>query len=164
MKMMKIRYFIGLLFISILLSGCGDDLRQRELQDYINKIKLASAQKEVKSKPKTWKLPTPVTYQPGGYSSSTRLGSGKSTSNPLQAYPIKNLKFVGILTKNSQISAYIMTPDSMIYLVKVGDSIGEDYGKIVKIDAEHLEVTERVMKGDQPSERIVTLELKDSPE
>jgi len=166
MKMTRFKYhFIFCLLASLLiLSGCGGDSRQRELQRYITELKAKAAQKEVKGNANPWQLPTALTYHPGGYSGSEmRAGSANGVTNPVQAYPLKALQFVGTLSEGNQLSAYIMTPDSMIYLVKVGDVIGEEYGKIVKIDSDHLEITEKEMTGNQPSERIVTLELKDSP-
>src|SRR5258708_6712815 len=112
---------IGLFFMS----GCGGDYRQQELQNYIVELKQTSANKEIKVKASTWQFPKPVTYNPGGYSGSASdmANAKKNMSNPLESYPVKSLQFVGILTQGNQVSAYIMTPDSMIYLVKVGDVI-----------------------------------------
>lgn len=148
----------------LLLSGCGQNERERALQGYINQLKAASSQKEVKIKPAVWQLPTPVTYKPDGYSNSDSRTHTKDITNPLQAYPIRNLQFVGVLTQGSQTSAYVMTPDSMIYLVKVGDIIGEEYGKIVKINSDRIEVAETAMKGNHSSEQMIVMQLKDSPE
>jgi Tfp pilus assembly protein PilP len=166
---MKIKASLcGFIFITLasvfFLSGCGDDSRQRELRAYIATLKTTTANKAVESKISLWQLPTPVTYHAGGSYTGVSASNPKNASNPLQAYPIKALQFVGILTQNNRLSAYIMTPDSMIYLVKVGDVIGEEYGKIVKIDSDHIEIAEKVTAGNQPDEeRIVTMELKDTP-
>jgi len=155
---------ICLLAGSLLVSGCGPNRKERALQDYINQLRAATAQNVVKARLTTWRLPTPVIYQPGGYSQADTGASAAKSTNPLQAYPLGNLKFVGTLVQDNQISAYIVTPDNMIYLAKPGDVIGEDYGKIVKIDSDHIEIMERGMNGNQPSERKVIMELKDSPQ
>jgi len=146
---------IGLLF----LSGCGADSRQQALQKYIVELKRSALTKKMKVKVTTWQLPTPVIYNPNGYTGSNTdaANAKKNNSNPLQSYPVKSLQFVGILTQDKQVSAYLMTPDGMIYLVKVGDVIGEEYGKIVKIDLDHIEIALTREK------RIVTMELKDTP-
>lgn len=149
---------------SLFLSGCGSNQEERELRGYINQLKTQAAIKEVKSKTVVWQLPKAVTYGPDKSQTDSRTMATKGTSNPLQVYPVTSLQFVGILTENNQISAYVMTPDNMLYLVKVGDIIGEEYGKIVKIDSDHIEISEKVMNGNQPAERKVKMELKDSPQ
>jgi Tfp pilus assembly protein PilP len=165
-KIVSLCGLIILTLVSVFLSGCGEDRRQRELRGYIANLKTTTANKAVESKVSQWQLPIPLTYHPGGsYSGGAPTPNAKNLSNPLQSYPVSELQFVGILTQNNQqFSAYIMTPDSMIYLVKVGDVIGEEYGKIIKIDSDHIELVEKVAVGNQPNqERIVTMELRDTP-
>jgi len=167
MKIPTSTYGYGLLTCvlasSLCLSGCGSDQDERELRGYINQLKTQSALKEVKTKAVVWQLPKAVTYGPDPNQAENRIAT-KGTSNPLQVYPLASLHFVGTLTENNQVSAYVMTPDNMIYLVRVGDIIGEDYGKIVKIDSDHIEISEKIMNGNQPAERKVKMELKDSPQ
>jgi Tfp pilus assembly protein PilP len=159
---MKNISLLQIIFLCLLLTGCGTDERERELQGYINQLKITAEQKEVISKPQHWALPKPVVYNPHGYLGKSQ--TAKITTNPLQSYPLKNLQFVGILKQNNKISGYVMTPDGMLYLVNEGDVIGEDYGKIVKVDTDHIEVIEKTMAGSQSVEKKVELMLKDSPE
>lgn len=160
----KYSFLFCMLTCVFLMSGCGGKSRQHALQLYITQLKVAAANKDVTNKATDWKLPKPVTYNAGGNAaaSANREANNKKTTYPLQTYSIKQLQFVGTLTEGNSMSAYIMTPDSMIYLARVGDIIGENYGKIVKIDSDHIEISEKyVANGNQSAERIVTMELKD---
>lgn len=162
MKMTKKKYIaiFCLPIIFLLLHGCEDHSREHILQQHINELKAKATEKEMNAKGKLWQLPTAVIYHPDGYSGTEANSAKNNAANPLQAYPLKDLKFAGTLTENNKISAYVMTPDNMIYLVKVGDVIGEDYGKIVKIDSDHLAIA---MPADKQSKgQMVTMELKDS--
>lgn len=148
-----------MLIVMMVLSGCGGDVSERELKTYINTLKARAAAKEgVKIKPIIWQLPTPVTYKPNGYTISTSTSTANlNVSNPLNACPLSALKFVGTLMEDNEISAYIMTPDNMVYLVKTGDAIGEEYDKIIKIDDRHLVIDKKTLTGMEE----VVMELKE---
>jgi type IV pilus assembly protein PilP len=136
----------------------------RTTQTYINQIKKEAIQKQKVDLVATYQLPQPVVYKPGSYIGSAtkmkELAKG-SEANPLVIYPLKALQFVGILTQNKQTFAYIMAPDNMIYKVKSGDLIGDKYGKITKIDSDHIEISEKETTGKNSAERIVSMGLKD---
>lgn len=144
-----------------LLSGCGDKSREQEIQQYITQLKLNAAQSQVVNNATAWVLPKPVKYTAGDSPASNQLANLKA-STPLQTYSLKQLQFVGTLTQNNITSAYILAPDGMIYLAKTGDVIGDSYGKIVKIDSDHLEISEKyTSSNNQAAERTVIMELKD---
>lgn len=52
---------------------------------------------------------------------------------PLEAYPLENLKFVGVLSKKNSIFAAIQTPDNMVYQVKPGSHLGEKFGVVTAL-------------------------------
>jgi Tfp pilus assembly protein PilP len=156
-------YFI-ILACTLFLSACSDDARKRQLHRYIAQLKQMTAQKQNSNKTTIIQLPKPTIYQPGdnsGNANRNNFDKGLVT-NPLQTYSLKALQFVGTLTQDNRISAYVMTPDNMIYLVKDGDVIGDSYGKILKIDSEHIEILEKSTAADNKIvEHVVTMELKD---
>lgn len=61
---------------------------------------------------------------------------------PLEAYPLESLKFVGMLSKNKSSFALIKTPDNVIQQVKVGNYLGPNFGLVTKIDDNAIEIKE----------------------
>lgn len=51
---------------------------------------------------------------------------------PLEAYPVDSMSMVGSVTRNGRPYA-LLRVDSLLYQVKQGDYLGQNYGKIVKI-------------------------------
>ncbi len=83
-------------------------------------------------------------------------------ANPLQAYPLSVLRFIGTLSRGNIIFAFIMSPDQMVYQVKQGDMIGDRNGKIISIYPDRINVMEQdTTFGTQSVQRIVTLQLKE---
>jgi len=51
---------------------------------------------------------------------------------PLEAYPVDSMAMVGSVTRNGQPYA-LLKVDNLLYQVKQGDYLGQNYGKIIKI-------------------------------
>jgi type IV pilus assembly protein PilP len=51
---------------------------------------------------------------------------------PLEAYPVDSMAMVGSVTRNGRPYA-LLRVDNLLYQVKQGDYLGQNYGKIVKI-------------------------------
>lgn len=152
------------MLVSMLLSGCGERSKLRALSEYIANLKKSAAQTQNAALNSLIQLPKPVKYAPAG--ELPENGSGVpvqpgAVANPLQAYPLKSLQFVGTLEQNGQIHAYIMTPDSMVYEAKEGDIIGNNYGKIVKIDSTQVEIVEQYTQSGKTQERKEVMQLKE---
>jgi Tfp pilus assembly protein PilP len=150
----------GLLIIFILLSGCEKNGRLEQLKLQVKQTREASA-KNIAAQPIAFQLPASIKYQAEVAQEET---SEKTTIKPysLTQYSLSVLHFVGIIEKNNQVWAYIMTPDNITYQVKEGDKIGNKNGRIIKITADHINVLEPVpaVSGKLSPERIVTLKLK----
>ncbi len=161
----KIYFLCCMVFIALLLSACGEKSKERELREYIAQLKNAASQNHNTSIASFLQLPKPVRYQPEEYSSPTINGAASvqagAAMNPLQSYPLKSLQFVGTLEQNGQIHAYIMTPDNMVYEAKEGDIIGNNYGKISKIDPTQIEVIEKYTQSGKSEERKQIMQLKE---
>ena len=63
---------------------------------------------------------------------------------PLENYSLDSLKMVGIIRSANQIWAILLTPDGLVYQVTVGNYIGQNYGRISKINEEQINLTEKV--------------------
>jgi type IV pilus assembly protein PilP len=80
---------------------------------------------------------------------------------PLEAFPTDTMSLVGSLIKEGQPVALVRV-DSLLYQVKLGNYIGQNYGKVTRIT--ETEVTLREIVQDAVGEwieRIATLELQE---
>ena len=88
---------------------------------------------------------------------------------PLEAYPVEGLQFVGVMSKQNKIFAAIQTPDGMVYQVKPGNYIGEKLGlstalaenrQTAKYELKIKETIQDPITGEW-SEQMTTLELQE---
>jgi type IV pilus assembly protein PilP len=80
---------------------------------------------------------------------------------PLEAYPLDNLAMVGSVAKQGRQYA-LLKVDSLLYQVKVGDYIGQNYGKITKISETEIALREIVQDAaGEWIERVSTLQLQE---
>ncbi|VVC77066.1 hypothetical protein AQUSIP_23930 [Aquicella siphonis] len=167
MRELKLDHILIVTTLTLLMSACGDNQRLRETQKFISLTKQKTLQEDnIEAANAQFALPKPVQYQPRGYHAPAGGNvaiSKEGVTNPVLMYPVKSLQFVGTLTQDNRIYAYVMTPDGMIYLLKVGDVIGDKSGKIMKIDSGHIEIMEGSLpsSNNKSSGQLVTLELKD---
>jgi type IV pilus assembly protein PilP len=93
----------------------------------------------------------------------------KRHKEPLEAYPLESLKFVGVMSKKSKTFATIQTPDNMIYQVKPGNYMGEKLGLItalaenrqtLKYELKVKETIQDTVTGEW-AEQMTTLELQE---
>ena len=80
---------------------------------------------------------------------------------PLEAFPLDSMAMVGSLDK-AGVPTALLKVDSLIYQVKVGNYLGQNYGKIVKITETAIQLREIVQDatGDW-TERMTTLDLQE---
>jgi len=62
---------------------------------------------------------------------------------PLEAYPLDSMSMVGSVAKHGQPYA-LLKVDNLLYQVKVGDYLGQNYGKITKITETEISLREIV--------------------
>ena len=80
---------------------------------------------------------------------------------PLEAFPLDSMRMVGSVDKNGRTYA-LLRVDNLLYQVKPGDYLGQNYGKITKIT--ETEVTLREIVQDAAGEwieRPSTLQLQE---
>jgi type IV pilus assembly protein PilP len=148
------------LFISTTLVGCGDD-GFSDLQQYI---------KEVKAKPKGTIEPLPeiktiepFVFKPEGLrdpfkaiseseeeqeaQASTGNGIKPDTTRrkeELEAFPLDSLRMVGTVVMKANLWGLVKASDKTIYRVQVGNYMGKNYGKIIRILNDKIELMEIV--------------------
>lgn len=161
------------------LSGCSgsDD----ELQGWM-------AEQRSQTKPRVDRLPEPTKFSPQAYAqegsidpfSNQKLAqalkrdSAQSASNaaliapelarrkePLEAYPLDSVAMVGSLIKVGQPVALVRV-DNLLYQVKAGSYLGQNYGRITKVTETGLTLREIVQDaGGEWIERTATIQLQE---
>lgn len=93
----------------------------------------------------------------------------KRPKEPLEAYPLESLKFVGVVSKKNIMYATIQTPDNMLHQVKPGSHLGEKFGVITSLNENHqtlkyeIKMKETIQDpvSGEWSEQMTTLELQE---
>lgn len=63
---------------------------------------------------------------------------------PMEAYPLESIKYVGTLSKQGLIYALLKTPDNAVQQVKTGHYVGQDYGLVTQITDSEVILKETV--------------------
>lgn len=82
---------------------------------------------------------------------------------PLEAYPLENLNYVGQLSKAKSKFALIKTPDNTVHQIEVGSYMGTNFGLVTSIDDTEVTLKEIIqddLSGDWV-ERISSLNLQE---
>lgn len=79
---------------------------------------------------------------------------------PLEAYPIENLRMVGTLQQAKTNFALVKSPDNNLFRVKLGNYMGQNFGLITEITETTIKLKEIVQdSGGDWTERISTMTL-----
>ena len=80
---------------------------------------------------------------------------------PLEAYPLDSMSMVGSVVKQGRPMA-LLRVDNLLYQVKAGDHLGQNYGKIVKLSETDIALREIVQDAaGEWIERTSTLQLQE---
>jgi type IV pilus assembly protein PilP len=82
---------------------------------------------------------------------------------PLEAYPLESLKYVGLLAKEKLTYALIKTPDGNIQQVKIGNYLGQNFGVVTEITDSAVTLKEIVqddLSGDW-ADRTTSINLQE---
>ena len=173
------RFVPAALAIAVL-AGCGSSS-----QDGIHQW---MAEQRAQTKPKIQPIPEPKKFTPQAYTqeaaidpfSSQKLTQAlkrettQSTSSaallapelsrrkePLEAYPLDSMVMVGSLVKQGQPVALVQV-DKLLYQVRPGNYLGQNYGRIVKIGESEVSLREIVQDAaGEWIERTATLQLQE---
>ncbi|MDD5579962.1 MAG: pilus assembly protein PilP [Methylobacter sp.] len=143
-----------------LLAGCGND-DFSDLNRFISEVK-ARPKAPIEPLPEI-KVIEPFIFKPEGLrdpftaleqpeqneqnDNSTGSGIKPDTSRrkeDLEAYPLDGLRMVGTVTMQTNLWGLIKASDGTIYRVRVGNYMGKNYGKIIRIVSDKIELMEIV--------------------
>ncbi|SJM93955.1 Pilus assembly protein PilP [Crenothrix polyspora] len=154
---------LGWIICLILLTGCGED-DFSDLNRYIAEVK-ARPKGPIEQLPEV-KVVEPFIFKPEGLRDpfqpvmqpeeeevevSKSNGIKPDTTRrkeELEAFPLDGLKMVGTVVKNSNLWGLVKASDNTIHRVQVGNYLGKNYGKIIRIVTDKIEVMEIV--SDKP--------------
>jgi type IV pilus assembly protein PilP len=176
---MMVRVLVPVLAATFV-AGCGSS-NQEELQSWM-------AQQRAQTKPKIQPIPEPKKFTPEAYTqvqafdpfSNQKLTQAlkrettESTTSaallapelarrkePLEVFPLDTMAMVGSLVKQGQPVALVRV-DNLLYQVKPGNYLGQNYGKIVKVGEAEVVLREIVQDaGGEWIERTATLQLQE---
>lgn len=165
---------------ALLLAGCGP-ADQGEIQQWI-------ADQRAKTHPKVQPIPEPKKFSPQAYTQANafdpfsnqkltqalKRDSAQSATSaallapeltrrkePLESYPLDTMSMVGTLSKEGKPVALVKV-DSLLYQVRPGNYLGQNYGKIVKVGESEVVLREIVQDAaGEWIERTATLQLQE---
>jgi type IV pilus assembly protein PilP len=159
------------------LAGCGAN--QEELQQW-----MAQQRREVQ--PSVQPIPAPKRFEPQAYQAAAGVDPFSTQKlavalkqearqpnsllaselnrrrEPLEAYPLDSMQMVGSLVRQGRPFA-LLKVDNLLYQVKAGDYIGQNYGKITRITETTVSLREIVQDAaGEWIERTTALQLQES--
>jgi type IV pilus assembly protein PilP len=147
------------IFCLILLTGCGED-DFSDLNRYIAEVK-ARPKGPIEQLPEV-KMVEPFIFKPEGLRDpfqplqqpeeeevevTQSNGIKPDTSRrkeELEAFPLDGLKMVGTVVMNANLWGLVKASDNTIHRVQVGNYLGKNYGKIIRIVTDKIEIMEIV--------------------
>lgn len=177
---MKALIAISLVLMQLALTGCGsskeDDIRQWMTEE------------RNQTRPKVAPIPAPKQFKPESYVNASAIepfsnqkltqalkrDSAQVASNgalvapelarrkePMEAFPLDTMALVGSIIRAGQPVALVKV-DNLLYQVKLGNYLGQNYGKVTKISETQVTLREIVQDAvGEWIERIATLELQE---
>ncbi len=163
---------ILLLLPALLLAGCSggneDDLRQfvadagKHMQGRVPPLPEVKPYKSFEYD--DYNLPDPFKPRKLRFNSldSAKAPDVNRPKEILETFSLTTLKMVGVISKAGVRYAVIKTPVNTIYTVRVGNYMGQDYGKVTEITDKQVKLKEMVQDetGDW-TERDSTLNLQE---
>jgi len=167
--------------LGLVLAGCGSS-EQDELQQWM-------ADERAQTKPRVQPIPEPKKFTPQGYTEQASIdpfSNQKLTQalkrdaaqaaqanagliapelarrkEPLESYPLDAMAMVGSLARTGQPVALVQV-DNLLYQVRPGNYLGQNYGKVTKVGETALELREIVQDAaGEWIERTATLQLQE---
>jgi type IV pilus assembly protein PilP len=168
------------LLAAVLLSACSGS-ENGDLQKWM-------AEQRSQTRPKVAPIPEPKVFKPVGYDEATMVepfskeklaqalkrDSAQATSNaaliapelarrkqPLEAFPLDSMALVGSMVRAGQPVALVKV-NNLLYQVRPGDYLGQNYGRVLKINETEVALREIVQDAvGEWIERTASLQLQE---
>ncbi|WP_298925461.1 pilus assembly protein PilP [uncultured Ramlibacter sp.] len=178
--MTAIKALASIAALGFVLAGCGSS-EQDELQQWM-------AEERAQTKPRVQPIPEPKKFTPQPYTEQAvtdpfsnqkltqalKRDSTQASSNagliapelarrkePLESFPLDAMAMVGSLARQGQPVALVRV-DNLLYQVRPGNYLGQNYGKVTKVGETQVELREIVQDAaGEWIERMATLQLQE---
>lgn len=146
---------LTILMTMSVLVACRGDTEFRDLKQKVNIIR-SKKPEPIPPLPsfkttETYKYSAEVLRSPFA-PTSPRKGDSPNANRPkepLEAFPLDGLRMAGTLMEGDKRWAIIVAPNGVTYYVTKGNYMGQNYGRIVKIDTDKIELIETIQGGGQ---------------
>lgn len=134
-----------------------------EIKPYKSYTYSVSAQRDPFESFITMQTQAVKTAQPGSGLQPPVCGSGIRNCEELEEAPLDSLRMVGTLETSGRQWGILLASDGNIYRVRVGNYIGQNYGKIMSVSEDRIELREIIPDGlGGWQERSASLALSES--
>jgi type IV pilus assembly protein PilP len=153
---MKSSLVIAFVLVSgALLSGCGSsgtaDLQQWVKNERNSRKPRVEPLPEIKTHESFIYTATdltdpfaPFNLKPQGVATGGPRPDPNRRREPLEEYPLDSLKMVGTLTRANQSWAVVQAPDGAVHRAKIGDHMGQNFGRVKKITDNRVDLVELI--------------------
>jgi type IV pilus assembly protein PilP len=86
----------------------------------------------------------PFNLKPQGVATGGPRPDPNRRREPLEEYPLDSLKMVGTLTRANQSWAVVLAPDGAVHRAKIGDHMGQNFGRVKKITENRVDLVELI--------------------
>lgn len=155
-KFCSIFYVLLVTTLSLALTACGGDKPTKNAKGFVEQVKQQPVQK-VQPLPQAKKIETvkyssqnlrsPFTPQKAEITHDSQSPDTNRPKEELEAYPLDSLRMVGTLSQGQRTWALISAPNKSVYKVTIGSHIGQNYGRIINIEKDKLDIEETVPDG-----------------
>lgn len=163
---------VGFISALVFLAGCGENHQVKAVAKVIEDIKQQPV-KAVETMPKI-KTVSKKTYQaqhlrspfarPHQKKRNQRAPDMQRAKEPLESFPLIELKMVGTITHGGQLWALVQAPDGRVHPVHRGNYVGEHFGRILRITENRIYLLENVKISGQWQKRETHMNLMKSNE
>jgi type IV pilus assembly protein PilP len=173
---MTIQRWGGAALVLLVLAGCSAE--REELQQWMD-------QQRREVKPNVPPLAPPKKFDPEPYTGAQQVDPFSSQKlsvalkqearqpnsllsaelsrrkEPLEAYPLDSMRMVGSVVRDGKPTA-LLKVDTLLYQVKIGDHLGQNFGRVTRIDETEMELREIVQDAaGEWIERSASLKLQE---
>lgn len=160
--------YLPIVFFMVWLTGCGSS-EEDDLDEYIHQIK-SKPPMPIGPMPSIESIPkftypenderrNPFKPLPVANKMDISAPNTNRLKQPLEAFPLDALKFVGILKQGTVIWALIKQPSGLVSRVKNGNFMGQNYGELIQINDNALDIEETVQVGGKWEKRNIVIHL-----
>lgn len=166
---MQVRIISLILLSLLILAACGGEESQQDVQKQVAAIKarpvppiapLPPVRPMQKAVYQAGNLPDP--FQPAKKITAQDFNRPdlNRKKEPLETFSLDSLQMVGTIKKAGQFWALVKAPDGNIYPVAVGQYMGQNYGLVINITMDAVQIEEKVQISGAWQKRKTQLLLK----